>query len=192
MRHIQSCAKKKDLNDDMVKMLIRAELEAPDEPRPQKKPKPSGVSNTLFEDALGDTEKTKKKRKPAQRTTTLHNPVDNREAIRAKARSLLASEISDLSQDQELVDLLNKSDSRMDRIQMFDFGGPLPATQEFGRSRLGQQTSSVMLSGLSDISPKMPTTSRLTGTTKDCTGEEMDSGSVSPVVLRFEILDNKS
>lgn len=191
MRHIQSCAKKNDFNDDMIKRLIRAELEAPEEPKPRKKSKPSGVSSTLFEDALGDPGKTKNKRKPAQLTTTLHNPVDNREAIRAKARSLLALEISDLSQDQELVDILNKSDSRMDRIEMFDFGDPPPATQNFGPSKLGQQTSSALLSGLSDGSPKVATTSRLVGTAKGRTGEDMDSGSVSIVVPLFEILDNK-
>lgn len=197
MRHIQACAKKMCLNDDMIKRLIRAELEAPEEPKPEKKSKSSGVSNTLFEDALGGTGKTKSKKKSAQRTTSLHNPVENREAIRAKARSLLAPEISDLSQDPELVDLLKKSDSRMDRIQMFDFSDPPPATQEFGRSRLGKQTSSAMLSGLSDSSPKMLTTSRLADTGKGrhidiSTGEEIYPEAVSPVVRRFERLDGES
>ena len=197
MRHIQSCAKKTGLNDDMIKRLIQTELEAPEEPKPHKKPKSSGVSNTLLEDTLGNTGKIKNRRKLAQRTTTLHNPEANREAIRAKAHSLLASDISDLSQDQELVDLLKKSDSRMDRIQMFDFCGPPPATQEFGRSRLGQRASSAMLSGLSDSSPKMSTTSRLADTGKGrhldlSTGEVAGSGSVSPVVVHFEKLHDKS
>lgn len=193
MRHIQSCAKKNGLDDGIIKRLIRAELEAPDEPIAQKKPKSPGVSNTLFEDTLEDTGKAKKKRKPVQRVTTLHNPVDNREAIRAKARSLLAPEIRELSQDQELVDLLERSDSRMDKIQMFD--DPPPATQKFGRSRLGQQTSSAMLSDLSNGSPKMSTTSRLATTANGrrlnhFTGEEIEAGSVSPVVLHTQMFDN--
>ena len=193
MRHIQSCARKSGLNDEMIKRLIRAELETPDEPEPQKIPRSSGVSNTLFEDTLGDTGRTKNRRKQIQRTTTLLNPMDNRVAIRAKAVSLLGLEISDLSQNPELVDSLKRSDSRMDRIQMFGS----PSTQEFGRSKLGQQTSSAMLSRLSESSPKMLTTSRLAGTGKGLhldisTGEEADSGSVSSVVPRFEMLDNKS
>ena len=190
MRHIQSCAKKNCLSDDIIKRLIRADLEAPEEPKPQKKTKTPRVSNTLFEDALGDTGGIKRRRKPVQRTTTLHNPVDNREAILAKARSLLTPEITNLSQDPELFDLLQKSDSTMDRIQMFDFSDP-PATQEFGRSKLGRQTSSVMLSGLSDSSSKTSAASSLVGTAKGRTREEADHGSVSPVVLRFERLDNE-
>lgn len=195
MRHIQSCAKKNGLDDEMIKGLIRAELEAPEEPGPGEIPRQSGVSNTLFEDTLWDTEKTKKKRKPAQRTTTVHNPVDNREAILAKARSLLP-EIRDLSEDPELVDLLKRSDSRMDRIQMFDSSDPPPATQEFGRSRLGQQTSSDMLNGLSGGSPKMSTTSALASKGKGrrldiSTGEEMESESVSVVILHFERFDDE-
>jgi hypothetical protein len=79
----------------------------------------------------------------------------------------------------------------MDRIQMFDFSDPPPATQEFGRSRLGQQTNSAMLSGLSVSSPRMSTTSNLVGTAKGLTGEETDSGSVSPVVHCVERPDNK-
>jgi hypothetical protein len=197
MRHIQSCAKKLNIGDDIVRALIRAELEAPEEPKPRKKPKSSGVANTLFEDALGDTTKTKGKRKLAQRTTTLHNPAENREAILAKARSLLGEpEIQNLSQDEGLMDRLRKSDSTMDRIQMFDFGAPPPATQEFGRSRLGKQTSSAMLSVLSDGSPKMSTTSRLADATSGgrrfdpFTGEPMDPGSVSPITPHFERLDD--
>ena len=198
MRHIQSCAKKEGLNDEMIKGLIRAELEAPEEPKPKNKVKPSGVANTLFEDALGDTGKTKNKRKRVQRTTTLNNPADNREAILAKAQSLLPR-IRNLSQERELADLLKQSDSTMDRIDMFDFSGPPPATQEFSRSKLGKQTSSAMLSALPDSSPRMSTTSRLadvgnSGRRLDLfTGEEMDPGpSVSPVLPRFERLDGKS
>jgi len=197
MRHIQSCAKKHAINDEIVKRLIRAELEAPEEPKPRQKPKSSGVTNTLFEDALVDTRKAKGKRKQVQRTTTLHNPEENREAILAKARSLLKEpEIRNLSQDEGLMDLLSKSDSTMDRIQMFDFGAP-PATQEFGRSKLGQQTSSAMLSVLPDASPKMLTTSKLADTTNKgrrfdtLTGEDTDPGSVSPVIPRFERIDIK-
>lgn len=197
MRHIQSCAKKEGLNDEMIKGLIRAELEAPEEPKPKNKVKPSGVANTLFEDALGDTGKTKNKRKRVQRTTTLNNPADNREAILAKAQSLLPR-IRNLSQERELADLLKKSDSTMDRIDMFDFSAPPPATQEFSRSKLGKQTSSAMLSVLPDSSPKMLTTSRLADVGNSSrrldlfTGEEMDPGpSVSPVLPRFERLDGK-
>jgi len=186
MRHIQSCAKKHGFSDEIIKRLIRAELEAPEEPKPRQKPKSSAVTNTLFEDALGDTGKSKGKRKQIQRTTTLHDPAENRAAILAKARSLLQEpEIRDISQDEGLMDILSKSDSTMDRIQMFDFGPP-PATQEFGRSKLGQQTSSAMLSVLSDESPKMSTTSRLADAASKCrrfdvlTGEAIDPGSVSP------------
>lgn len=188
MRHIQSCAKKNGISDEGVRVLIRAELEAPEEPKPRQKPKSSGVTNTLFEDALGDIGKGKGKKKQVQRTTTLHNPVENREAILAKARSLLRGpEIRDLSQEEGLVDLLRNSDSTMDRIQMFDFNDPPPATQPFGRSKLGQQTSSDALSVLPDASPKMLTTSRLADATNDgrrfdvLTGETTDPGSVSPV-----------
>jgi hypothetical protein len=189
MRHIQSCAKKNGISDEIVKRLIRAELEAPEEPKPRQKPKSSGVTNTLFEDTLGDTGKTKNKRKQAQRTTTLHNPAENREAILAKARSLLKEpEIHGYIPGQGLMDLLRKSDSTMDRIQMFDFRAPPPATQEFGRSKLGKQTSSAMLSVLPDESPKM-STSRLADTTSKgrrldiLTGEDPDPASVSPVNL---------
>jgi len=198
MRHIQSCAKKNGISDDIVKRLIRAELEAPEEPKPRQKPKPSGVTNTLFEDALGDTGKTKNKRKKAQRTTTLHDPAENREAILAKARSLLPEpEIRNLSQEEGLKDILSKSKSTMDQIQMFDFGPPPPATQEFGRSKLGKQTSSAMLSVLSDGSPKMATTSRLADTASKgrrldiFTGGDADPGSVSPVMYRSGRLDSK-
>lgn len=197
MRHIQSCAKKNGINDEIVKRLIRAELEAPEEPVPRQKPKPSGVTNTLFEDTLGDPGKTKGKRKQAQRTTTLHNPAENREAILAKARSLLKEpEIMNLSQDEELMDLLKKSDSTMDRIQMFDSRAPPPATQEFGRSKLGKQTSSAMLSVLPDESPKM-STSKLADTTNKgrhldiLTGEDPGPASVSYVEPRFERFDSK-
>lgn len=193
MRHIQSCAKKNSLSDDIIKRLIQAELEAPEEPKPRRKQKSSGIANTLFEDALGDTGKGKGRRKQVQSTTTLHNPAENREAILAKARSLLKEpEIMDLSQDEELMDLLRKSDSTMDRVQMFDFDAPPPATQSFGRSKLGQQTSSAMLSVLSDGSPKMLTTSRLADMANEgrhidvLTGEIMDPGSVSPTVLYLE------
>lgn len=189
MRHIESCAKKHAISDEIIKRLIRAELEAPEEPKPRQKPKPSTVTNTLFEDALGDTGKTKGKRKQVQQNSTLHDPAENREAILAKARSLLKEqEIRDISQDEGLVDLLSKSDSTMDRIQMFDFGPP-SATQEFGRSKLGQQTSSAMLSVLSDENPKMSTTSKLADTANTrrrfdvLTGEPIDSGSVSLISL---------
>ena len=192
MRHIQSCAKKHSISDEIVKRLIQAELEAPEEPKPRRKPKSSGIANTLFEDALGDGGKAKGKRRQIQRTTTLHNPAENREAILAKAHSLLREQdIRDLSQDEGLMDLLRKSDSTMDRAPTFDFGPP-PATQEFGRSKLGKQTSSAMLSALWDGSPKMSTTSKLADTTNRCrfdvlTGEEVgDSGSVSPVLHRLE------
>ena len=91
------------------------------------------------------------------------------------------------------MDLLNKSDSTMDRVQMFDFGAP-PATQEFGHSKLGKQRSSAALSILSDDSPEM-STSRLANTTNTTrrfdvlTGEAI--GSVSPVIPRFgRIVDN--
>jgi hypothetical protein len=194
MRHIQSCAKKNGISDEIVKRLIRAELEAPEEPKSRQKSKSSGVTNTLFEDALGDTGKAKNKRKQAHRTTTLHNPAENREAILAKARSLLGeSEILNLSQDEGLMDLLSKSDSTMDRVQMFDFSAPPPATQEFGRSKLGQRTSSTILSVLSDGSPKMSTTSRLADTTNKgrfdvLTGEATDPGSVRPLYLVLENL----
>ena len=192
MRHIQSCGKKNGLSDDMIKGLIRAELETPEEPKPRKKPKSTGVTNTLLEDTLGGTDgKAKGKRKQAQRTTTLHNPAENREAILAKARALLKGpEIKNLSQEKELMDMLKKSDSTMDRIDMFDFNAP-PATQTFGHSKLGRRTSSGMLSTLPDSSPKMSTTSKLADTTSGgrrldiLTGEEMDSGSVSPVVPGF-------
>jgi hypothetical protein len=187
MRHILSCSKKNGLTDDMIK-----------EPMPKKRHESSGVANTLFEDALGDTGKSKNRRKQVQRTTTLHNPADNREAILAKAQSLLPK-IRNLSQEQELLDLLKKSDSTMDRIDMFDFSGPPPATQEFSRSKLGQRTSSTVLSVLPDSSPKMSTTSRLAGTGNSgrrldlFTGEEMDPGpSVSPALSCFGSLDNKS
>ncbi|KAF9782923.1 hypothetical protein BJ322DRAFT_1158464 [Thelephora terrestris] len=191
MRHIQSCAKKNGLTDDMIKGLIRAELEAPEEPMPRNKHESSGVANTLFEDALGDAGKSKNKRKQVQRTTTLHNPADNREAILAKAQSLLPK-IRNLSQEQELLELLKKSDSTMDRIDMFDFSGPPPATQEFSRSKLGQRTSSTVLSVLPDSSPKMSTTSRLAGTGNSgrrldlFTGEEMDPGP-SPISINSSI-----
>jgi len=198
MRHIQSCAKKHGISDEIIKRLIRAELEAPEEPKPQQKAKSSGVTNTLFEDTLVDTGKRKNKRKQVPRTTTLHNPEENREAFLAKARSLLKEpEIRNLSQDEGLVELLSKSDSTMDRIQMFDFGAPPPATQEFGRSKLGQQISSATLSVLPDASPKMLTTSRLADTTNKgrrldiLTGEDTDPGSVSPIIPRFERIDNK-
>ena len=197
MRHIQSCAKKYGISEEIVKRLIRAELEAPEEPKPRRKPKPSGIANTLFEDALGDTGKTKNRRKQVQRTTTLHDPAENREAILAKARLLLKEpEIRNLSQDEGLMDLLSKSDSTMDRIQMFDFSAPPPATQEFGRSKLGKQTSSAMLSALPDDSPKM-SRSRLAdveskGRRLDIlAGEDPDPGSVSPVIYRSGRLDNK-
>ena len=192
MRHIQSCAKKLGLNDEIIKRLIRAELEAPEEPKPRKKPKSSGVTNTLFEDALGDTGKTKGKRKQIQRTSTLQDPAENREAILAKAQSLLKEpEIQDMYQDEGLMDILRKSDSTMDRVQMFDFSAP-PATQEFGHSRLGQRTSSATLSVLSDESPKMSTTSRLADTENQrrrfdvLTGEAVDPGSVSTIISRLK------
>ncbi|KAF9653385.1 hypothetical protein BDM02DRAFT_3182909 [Thelephora ganbajun] len=192
MRHIQSCAKKNGIGDEIVKRLIQAELEVPEEPKPRQKPKSSGVTNTLLEDTLWDTGKTKNKKKQVQRTTTLHNPAENREAILAKARSLLREpEISNLSQDEGLMDLLRKSDSTMDRIQMFDFDAPPPATQEFGRSKLGQKTSSAMLSVLPDDSPKMSTTSRLADTANKgrCldlfTGEEVDTR--SPISIHSSI-----
>jgi hypothetical protein len=197
MRHIQSCAKKNGISDEIVKRLIRAELEAPEEPKPRQKLKSPGVTNTLFEDTLGDSGKTKNKRKQAQRTTTLHNPAENREAILAKAHSLLNEpQYMDISQDRELMDLLRKSDSTMDRIQVFDFRAPPPATQEFGRSKLGKQTSSAMLSVLPDESPKM-STSKLADTTSRgrrfdiLTGEDPDPASVSPAKPRFERLDGK-
>lgn len=198
MRHIQSCARKNALTDDMIKRLILAELEAPEEPEPRKKPKSSRVTNTLLEDALGDAGNPTKKRKQVQRTTTLHNPADNREAILAKARSLLKEpEIRDLSQDQEALDTLKNSNSTMDQIDMFDLGRP-PTTQQFGRSKLGKQTSSAMLSVLSDTSPKMSTTSKLADATNHgrhfdlFTGEEIDSGSVGVALPCFENPDNKS
>ena len=200
MRHIQSCAKKNGFNDEDIRTLIRAELEAPEGPKPQKKPKSSGVTNTLLEDTLGDTGATKNKRKQAQQTTTLRDPAENREAIRAKAEAILKSKgtkIRDLYQEPELVDIFKKSDSTMDRIQMFDFSNPPPATQEFGRSKLGKQTSSAILSALPDSSPKMSTTSKLVGTTSKgrrldlFTGEETDCASVSPVALLFKMPDNK-
>jgi len=194
MRHIQSCAKKHSISDEIVKRLIQAELGAPEEPKPRQKPKSPGVTNTLFEDALGDTGKAKGKRRQVQRTTTLHNPAENREAILAKARSLLEEpEIQDISQDEGLMDLLSKSDSTMDRVQIFDLGPP-PATQEFGRSKLGQQTSSAMLSALSDESPKMSTTSRLADTANKhsrfnvLTGEAVDPESVSPISVALKDL----
>lgn len=198
MRHIQSCAKKNGISDEIVKRLIRTELEAPEEPKPKQKPKPSGVTNTLFEDTLGDTGKTKNKRKQVQRTTTLHNPAENREAILAKKDSLLpkGSSIRNLSQEEGLVETLRNSNSTMDRIQMFDFDVPPPPTQEFGRSKLGKQTNSAMLSVLSDESPKM-STSRLVDTTNNgrrlniLTGEDQDHPSVSLVMPCFGRLDNK-
>ena len=197
MRHIQSCAKKNGISDEIVRRLIRAELEAPEEPKPRKKPKSAGVMNTLFEDTLGDSEKTKDKRKQAQQITTLHNPAENREAILAKARSLLKEpEIINMSQDEELMDLLKKSDSTMDRIQVFDFRAPPPATQEFSHSKLGKRTSSAMLSVLPDESPKM-STSKLADTTSSgrrldiLTGEDPDPASVSPVIPRPKKLDSK-
>ena len=98
MRHIQSCAKKNGISDAIVKRLIRAELEAPEEPKSRQKSKPSGVTNTLFEDTLGDTGKTKGKRKQTQRTTTLHNPAENREPILANAHFLLP--VREMSQEE--------------------------------------------------------------------------------------------
>ena len=196
MRHIQSCAKKIGISDEIIKRLIRAELEAPEEPKVQQKPKSSGVTNTLFEDMLGDSGKLKNKRKQVQRTTTLHDPAENRKAILAKARSLLEPEIRNLSQDEELVDLLKNSDSTMDRIQMFDVSAPPPATREFGRSMLGKQTSSATLSVLPDESPKMSTSKLADSANKGrrldiLTGEGMESTSVSFAIPRFRRLDNK-
>lgn len=189
MRHIQSCAKKSGISDEIVKRLIRAELEAPEEPKPQKKLKSPAVTSTLFEDALGDTEKKRGKRKQTQRTMTLNNPAENRAAILARAQNLLPElEIRNLSQDEGVMDLLRNSDSTMDRVQVFDFGAPPPATQEFGRSKLGKQTSSAMLSVLSD-SPKA-SASRLTDTASCLLTGEVTS-SVSPIVPHFgRLVDN--
>lgn len=194
MRHIQSCARKNGISDEIVKGLILAELEAPDEPKPRQKLKSSNIANTLLEDALGEPGKSKNKGKQVQRTITLNYPADNREAIRAKARSILnGPEIRNLSPDEELI--LKKSDSTMDRIQMFD-SGPPPATQEFGRSKLGKQTSSVLLSVLSDESPKMSTSKLADAASKGrrldiLTGEDPDPESVSSSAPPFEKLDGK-
>ncbi|KAI0638248.1 hypothetical protein C8Q77DRAFT_1153914 [Trametes polyzona] len=133
MKHIQTCAKKKGLNDDTVRTLLRQELDALPPVASSSKsgtpaPQTDAVPETLLEDVLKDTTRKKPGRRP-QVQQTVKSVTETRGDILDRARSLLQGE----------------GVSRASSSVPTDRGGvgsgmnlaPPPATQAFSRSTVG-------------------------------------------------------
>lgn len=133
--HIQSCAKKNAFTDETIRVLIRKEIESTmalgkgkEKATPGLPTEPAGP-RTFFEDIVTDATRKKKGRR-LETTETVQSVTTTRNIILDRARAVLGLP-GDHSKDSEV------HTQSIGRIIPGD-DDPMPSTQVFGRSALGQ------------------------------------------------------
>ncbi|KAG6830843.1 hypothetical protein H0H92_014495 [Tricholoma furcatifolium] len=131
MVHIQSCAKKKSLTDETVRVLLRKEIDAYEssaECKGKGKENATGPSNpqTFLEEVVAEAAPRKKGRRVAV-GQTVKTISETRNSILERARTIIESS-SPTYVDPERIHDLQDSDS----------GHAPPSTQTFGTSALAQ------------------------------------------------------
>lgn len=137
--HIQSCAKKNAFSDETIRVLIRKEIETTmalekgkEKATPGLPAEPAGP-RTFFEDIVTDATRKKKGRR-LETTETVQSVTTTRNIILDRARAVLGLPGDHSKVSDELCMVHTQSIGRI--IPGDD--DPMPSTQVFGRSALGQ------------------------------------------------------
>lgn len=155
MAHIQSCAKKNALTDITVKIIIRQEVDKALAEKPTSGAKGKGKAvdlesmlpgtpRTFMEDVVQEAGPKRKERRP-ERVQSVKDVTESVDVIRDRARTVLENYA--LPNTQEVDDRRQTQDFRPSRLlgqgrRDFGISNGHPATQDFGRSNLGQRHAS--------------------------------------------------